>query len=64
MTQGSQSKIVHPAKSLRGHLRQPPGDKSISHRVAMLAALAAGESVIHNFLPAEDWPGSPAPSCG
>ena len=54
MTQGGQSKIVHPAPGLHGHLQQPPGDKSISHRVAMLAALAAGESVIHNFLPAED----------
>ncbi|MCX6998557.1 MAG: 3-phosphoshikimate 1-carboxyvinyltransferase [Kiritimatiellaeota bacterium] len=54
MTQGNQSKIVHPAQRLHGHLKQPPGDKSISHRLAMLAAVAAGESVIHNFLPAED----------
>jgi len=54
MTPPGLSKIVHPAKSLHGHLQQPPGDKSISHRVAMLAALAAGESVIRNFLPAED----------
>lgn len=32
----------------------PPGDKSVSHRLAMLAALAAGPSVIRNYLTAED----------
>lgn len=32
----------------------PPGDKSISHRAVMLAALAAGESRFSNFLAAED----------
>lgn len=31
-----------------------PGDKSISHRAVMLAALADGESEIVNFLPGED----------
>ena len=31
-----------------------PGDKSISHRAAMLAALAQGESEIVNFLPGSD----------
>ncbi|TAN38286.1 MAG: 3-phosphoshikimate 1-carboxyvinyltransferase [Verrucomicrobia bacterium] len=31
-----------------------PGDKSISHRVAMLAALATGETTVKNFLPCED----------
>lgn len=31
-----------------------PGDKSISHRVAMLAALAKGTSKIRNFLQSED----------
>ena len=36
---------VQPAARLRGELRLP-GDKSISHRALMLAALAAGESRI------------------
>ena len=31
-----------------------PGDKSISHRAAMLASLASGESEIVNFLPGSD----------
>lgn len=31
-----------------------PGDKSITHRAALLGALAHGETVIHNFLVAED----------
>jgi 3-phosphoshikimate 1-carboxyvinyltransferase len=37
--------LVRPATRLRGDLRLP-GDKSISHRALMLAALAAGESRI------------------
>jgi 3-phosphoshikimate 1-carboxyvinyltransferase len=39
----------HPARSLRGSVRLP-GDKSISHRAAILAALAEGESRIDGFL--------------
>jgi len=31
-----------------------PGDKSISHRLAILAALAKGPSEIHNYSPASD----------
>ena len=31
-----------------------PGDKSISHRVAMLAAVAAGDSEIRGYLEADD----------
>jgi 3-phosphoshikimate 1-carboxyvinyltransferase len=31
-----------------------PGDKSISHRYAMLAAIASGRSVIRNFAPGAD----------
>jgi 3-phosphoshikimate 1-carboxyvinyltransferase len=54
MSQVTQSVIVHPAKAFGGHLHQPPGDKSISHRIAMLAALADGETVVKNFLPSED----------
>jgi 3-phosphoshikimate 1-carboxyvinyltransferase len=37
--------VVRPARRLRGELRLP-GDKSISHRALLLAALAAGESEI------------------
>src|SRR3990172_5655625 len=32
----------------------PPGDKSISHRAAMLNAIADGEAVIENFLRGAD----------
>src|SRR5689334_21614551 len=39
---------VQPATSMRGRVR-PPGDKSISHRYAMLAAIADGPSVIHGY---------------
>ena len=44
----SSSQIVRPAKSISGILHLP-GDKSISHRYGMLAALAEGESKIANF---------------
>ena len=40
--------MVHPAASVRGHVR-PPGDKSISHRYALLAAIAEGTSVIRGY---------------
>lgn len=40
---------VDPGKSLHGEYRLP-GDKSLSHRTALLAALAEGESRIENFL--------------
>ena len=39
---------VQPAQHMRGRVR-PPGDKSISHRYAMLAAIADGPSVIHGY---------------
>jgi len=39
---------VSPADSLNGTI-QLPGDKSISHRYAILAGLAEGSSLIHNF---------------
>ena len=39
---------VQPAARMRGRVR-PPGDKSISHRYAMLAAIAEGPSVIHGY---------------
>ncbi|MGA1530660.1 MAG: 3-phosphoshikimate 1-carboxyvinyltransferase, partial [Kiritimatiellia bacterium] len=45
--------IVHPAKKLSGEVRVP-GDKSISHRVAMFAGMASGTSEVENFLQSED----------
>ncbi|MBB5062197.1 3-phosphoshikimate 1-carboxyvinyltransferase [Granulicella mallensis] len=44
----STTQIVRPARSLRGSLTLP-GDKSISHRYAMLAGFAAGTSRLTNF---------------
>lgn len=41
--------IIHPPSELFGTL-SVPGDKSISHRAALLAAIAEGESSIRNFL--------------
>lgn len=32
----------------------PPGDKSISHRAAILNSIAQGKAVVHNFLPGGD----------
>lgn len=45
--------LVRPAARLHGLVR-PPGDKSISHRYALLAALAGGTSVLHDFAPGAD----------
>jgi len=45
--------IVRPACTVRGVIRIP-GDKSISHRYAMLAAIAEGTSRFHNFSAARD----------
>jgi len=47
------SKTVHPVSTFGGELRVP-GDKSVSQRIAMLAALAKGTSVIRGFLTGED----------
>ena len=44
---------IRPCGPLKGMINIP-GDKSISHRAAMLASLADGESVIHGFLESED----------
>jgi 3-phosphoshikimate 1-carboxyvinyltransferase len=43
--------VVHPGSALSGEVSLP-GDKSISHRAALLAALAEGESRIDRFLDA------------
>ena len=40
--------VIKPAKNLVGSIRLP-GDKSISHRYAMLAALAQGATRLRNF---------------
>ena len=44
---------ILPARRLRGRLRVP-GDKSISHRYALLAALAEGGSTLTHFAPGAD----------
>lgn len=44
---------IKPARRLKGSC-QLPGDKSISHRAAMIAALANGTSHISNFSPSQD----------
>ncbi len=41
--------IIQPGNPLRGEL-ELPGDKSLSHRAVLFAALAQGESRIENFL--------------
>lgn len=48
-----QSKTVFPVSTFGGELRVP-GDKSVSQRIAMLAALAKGTSEVHGFLTGED----------
>src|ERR1700755_2345876 len=42
------TEVVRPARTVRGSVRLP-GDKSISHRYAMLAGLAKGTSRFANF---------------
>jgi 3-phosphoshikimate 1-carboxyvinyltransferase len=49
----SVSQRIQPARNISGSLRMP-GDKSISHRYAMLAAFASGESTIENYATGED----------
>ncbi|MGH9546074.1 MAG: 3-phosphoshikimate 1-carboxyvinyltransferase [Terriglobales bacterium] len=40
--------VIRPARNVSGSLRLP-GDKSISHRYAMLAAIAEGDTRLENF---------------
>jgi 3-phosphoshikimate 1-carboxyvinyltransferase len=49
----NESVVIHPARNVLGSLRVP-GDKSISHRYAMLAALAPGRSRFENYSPGAD----------
>ncbi len=44
----TRTEIIRPARTLQGSLTLP-GDKSISHRYAMLAGLAAGTTRLSNF---------------
>ncbi|MCS7065329.1 MAG: hypothetical protein NZL85_03520, partial [Fimbriimonadales bacterium] len=44
---------IRSAQAVRGRWR-PPGDKSISHRAAILGLLAEGATVIDHFLEADD----------
>jgi 3-phosphoshikimate 1-carboxyvinyltransferase len=44
----TEERIIRPARNVRGSLRLP-GDKSISHRYAMLAGFAEGTSRFTNF---------------
>ena len=52
MPTGSQV-VVQPATRIAGTIRVP-GDKSISHRYALLAGLASGRSTLHNYAPGAD----------
>jgi 3-phosphoshikimate 1-carboxyvinyltransferase len=45
--------LIHPTQEFYGST-SVPGDKSISHRAAMFAALAEGRSHVRNFLPGGD----------
>ncbi len=47
------SQVIYPAKRILGSV-DLPGDKSISHRYAMLAALAEGKSEIAHFSSSRD----------
>jgi 3-phosphoshikimate 1-carboxyvinyltransferase len=44
----NKSALIRPAKTLAGSVRLP-GDKSISHRYAMLGAIAEGTTKLDNF---------------
>jgi 3-phosphoshikimate 1-carboxyvinyltransferase len=50
----TRTEVVSPASSLAGEAPSLPGDKSISHRAVMFAALGAGESHLTNVAPGAD----------
>jgi 3-phosphoshikimate 1-carboxyvinyltransferase len=54
-----EKETIHPAKAVSGGV-EPPGDKSISHRYAMLAGLAEGISELRHFSAAVDCHSTPA----
>ena len=53
MAEQDLARVIKPCSSLRGEIT-PPGDKSISHRAAILNSLASGEAEIINFAPGRD----------
>lgn len=53
MTAAALTLGLQPSRAYRGAV-QVPGDKSISHRAAMLAALASGTSFVSHFLAGAD----------
>ena len=59
MTQATATRVIAPASNLLGSLRLP-GDKSISHRYALLGGLAHGATHLENFSTGAD----PASSLG
>ena len=61
MSSTSTTQIVRPARTLQGSVTLP-GDKSISHRYAMLAGIAAGTTRLSNFSTGAD-PIPPSPAC-
>ena len=48
MTEATTERIIEPARNITGSLRLP-GDKSISHRYALLGGLAHGKTRLTNF---------------
>lgn len=53
MLESNTNYFIHPGGALKGTL-QVPGDKSISHRAVMLAAIAEGTTTIQGFLEGAD----------
>jgi 3-phosphoshikimate 1-carboxyvinyltransferase len=53
MSHPASTLTVHQARSLGGEI-SVPGDKSLSHRAVLFAALADGRTLIDGFLPGED----------
>ncbi len=53
MNESAERRVITPAANVEGSVALP-GDKSISHRYAMLAALADGRSRFENFSAAAD----------
>lgn len=53
MPHAERALVVGPGSALRGTLRMP-GDKSISHRAALLGAIAHGTTRVRGFLHADD----------
>ena len=45
--------VIQPTSQVTGKIKVP-GDKSISHRYAILAALSEGTSIITNYAPGAD----------